>query len=77
MELKDEKLKELKEIRRGFGILLLAILTFSGTILPKYVDTHDLLLKQILFFSSFSIVILITGIIIISIKIWRLIKLDR
>ncbi len=77
MELKEEKLKELKEIRRGFGILLLAILTFSGTILPKYVDTHDFLLKQILFFSSFSIVILITGIIIISIKIWRLIKLDR
>jgi len=74
MELKEEKIKELKEIRRGFAILFLAVLTIEGNILLKYIENKDILLEKIMIFGLFALILLSVAIFILSLPIWRLLK---
>ncbi len=74
MDIKEERLKELKEIRRAVGIVFLAVLTFFGNIIYKYLDNpENVLYKQTFFIALAILVILFFLIIIISIPIWRII----
>ncbi|EDP73877.1 hypothetical protein [Hydrogenivirga sp. 128-5-R1-1] len=75
MDIKEEKLKELKEVRRAIGIVFLAVLTFLGNIIYKYLDNpENTLYKQTFFITLSILVILFFLIIIISIPIWRIIR---
>ena len=78
MDIKEERLKELKEIRRGLAILFLAVLTFSGNLLSKYLDNlENEVLKNTLILLSLSLLFILSGLIIISIPIWRMLKNGR
>jgi len=75
MDIREEKLKELKEIRRAVGIVFLAVLTFLGNIIYKYLDNpENVAYKQTFFIALVILVILFFMIIIISIPIWRIIR---
>ncbi len=75
MDVKEEKLKELKEIRRGNGIVFLAVLTFLGTLLDKYLqNSENFLYKKAFLVNLMVFVILLMVLILIPIPIWRIIK---
>ncbi len=70
----EQELKEFKEIRRGLAILFLALLTMEGNALFKYVDKKDKLLENLMILGLLGLILLGIGIIIVSFKIWRLLK---
>ncbi len=75
MDIKEEKLKELKEIRRAIGIVFLAVLTFLGNILTKYLDNpSNIMYKKASILLFFILVFLFITLILISIPIWRYLK---
>ncbi len=75
MDIKEERLKEFKEVRRAIGIVFLAVLTFFGSVIDKYLQNpENLVYKKAIFFIFFVIVILLFTIILISIPIWRIIR---
>ncbi len=78
MNLKEERLKELKEIRRGIGILFLAILTFTGNLFNKYIENFENEeIKNSLIMLFLSLLFLFLGLILISIPIWRILRNGR
>ena len=74
MDIKEERLKEFKEVRRGLAILFLAVLTIEGNLLLKYIETKDTLLSKIMIFGLIGLILLAVGIFILSIPIWRIVK---
>ncbi len=75
MDIKEERLKEFKEVRRAIGIVFLAVLTFFGNVIDKYLQNPgNLVYKKAIFFVFFVIVILLFTIILVSIPIWRIIR---
>ncbi len=74
--MKSIKYEELKEIRRGFGILFLLITTFWGDLLKTVINSSNPLEKQILASKIVFLIVVLIGFIIIllSVKIWFLIK---
>ena len=75
MDIKEEKLKELKEVRRAVGIVFLAVLTFLGNVLAKYLDNpSNIMYKKASILLFFILVFLFITLILISIPIWRYLK---
>ncbi|EDP73599.1 hypothetical protein, partial [Hydrogenivirga sp. 128-5-R1-1] len=58
--MKDFKYEELKEIRRGFGIIFVLVLTYLGDLLKGYVKNPNPSEKE-------TVLILLTGIILLII----------
>ena len=68
--------EELKEIRRGFGILFVLVLTYLGDLLKEYVKNPNPNSKESLLVSSSFVILFVTffGIVLITGVIWELSK---
>ncbi|WP_297453646.1 hypothetical protein [Persephonella sp.] len=71
--MKNFKYEELKEIRRGFGVLFILVLTYLGNLLKGYVKNSSpndkenfLVLGTFLFLTALFI-----GLFLITITIWK------
>ena len=65
--------EELKEIRRGFGILFVLVLTYLGDLLKEYVKNPNPSEKETILILLVGIILLIIlmGVIISTLIIWR------
>ena len=65
--------EELKEIRRGFGILFILVLTYLGDLLKEYVKNPNPNPKEsfLLFGTSLFLLTLFIGLSLITVVIWR------
>ena len=68
--------EELKEIRRGFGILFVLVLTYLGDLLKEYVKNPNPNSKETLLVISSFVVLFVAffGIVLITGVIWELSK---
>ena len=75
MDKREEKLRELKEIRRAIGIVFLAILTFLGNVLSKYLEQPDkAIYVQVMVFIFILLIFLFILLLVLSLAIWRNLK---
>ncbi len=70
--MKDFRYEELKEIRRGLGVLFLLVLTYLGDLLKEYAKELKPLEKEIMLvkITAFFLLVLFLGIILITGIIW-------
>ena len=70
--MKDFRYEELKEIRRGLGVLFLVVLTYFGDVLRKYFEEgKDLILLKI---SGFVLIFISILILVITVMIALIIR---
>ena len=65
--------EELKEIRRGFGIVFVLVLTYLGDFLKGYVKTssHTSEEKFLLIGTIIFLIALFLGLLLITVSIWK------
>ena len=65
--------EELKEIRRGFGILFILVLTYLGDLLKEYVKNPNPSEKEtiLILLVGFILIIILLGVVIPTLIIWR------
>lgn len=71
--MKEIKYEELREIRRGFGVLFILVLTYLGDLLKGYVKTPKPSEKETFLILATGFILFITtlGIVIVSFIIWK------